>query len=558
MSPSEKAIRYAKDVISGAKPNCLWVRLASQRFLDDLARQRTDGFPYFFDTTAADKVVRFYEMLPHIKGSKWAGRGLKMALEDWQCFTECNIFGWKRCDNNKRRFRLTYERIPRKNGKSMKAACRGLYMLCCDGEHGAEIYAGATTEKQAFEVYKPAWLMVQKLPELRDHFGVELTGNAKNPGAMYVLDDLSKFETVIGNPGDGASPHMAIVDEYHEHDSDALVDTMQTGMGAREQPLLSIVTTAGSNLGGPCYALEQDMQNILKRSSVDETVFAVMWGLDDKDAWDDPENLKKANPNYGVSIFPEFLLAQLAQAKRTASKQNSFRTKHLNEWVGAKTAWMNMSAWARQTKKMNMEEFKSCPCRVSVDLSSKKDAVAIDITFKKDEHFYSFKKFFCPDETVLENDKYQEFLTSGELETTEGAMTDYETVENYLIELAKNFNVLDFSFDEWQADYMMVRLAKINIKVIKYPIRVKFITDPMKTLEALVLDGRYWHDGNKMNTWMFGNVSSKEDIRGNVFPNKASKDERCKIDGAVTAIMSIGRWFAEEEPEKEYKIFFAG
>jgi len=118
---------------------------------------------------------------------------------------------------------------------------------------------GATSEKQAFEVYRPAWVMVSKLDGLRTKFGIEQSGNLKNPGTMFVMRDMSKFEVMIGKPGDGASPHGAIIDEYHEHHSDHMVDRMQTGMGAREQPLLSVVTTAGSNLGGPCYEMQQDI-----------------------------------------------------------------------------------------------------------------------------------------------------------------------------------------------------------------------------------------------------------------------------------------------------------
>ncbi|MEX7116846.1 terminase large subunit, partial [Pseudomonas aeruginosa] len=149
----------------------------------------------------------------------------KLVFEPWQVFIEANIFGWVKKDTGKRRFREAYEEIPRKNGKSARLAARGIYLFAADGESGAEVYSGATTEKQAFEVFRPAWMMAHKLENLRNRFGIELSGNQKNPGPMFVMEDMSKFETVIGNPGDGASPHAALVDEYHEHDTDALVDT---------------------------------------------------------------------------------------------------------------------------------------------------------------------------------------------------------------------------------------------------------------------------------------------------------------------------------------------
>jgi len=556
MTPSEKAKQYANDVVAGKIPNCKWVVLACKRFLNDLKRQNIADFPYIYSEEKADRAVRFMELLPHTKG-KWASDNQKLILQPWQCFIECNIFGWVRKETGKRRFRMAFELIPRKSGKSIRVAARGIYLFAADGETGAEIYSGATSEKQAFEVYKPAWIMVSKLDGLRTKFGIEQSGNPKNPGTMFVMRDMSKFEVMIGKPGDGASPHGAIIDEYHEHDSDHMVDTMQTGMGAREQPLLSVITTAGSNLGGPCYEMQQDMQRILEGVVVDETVFCIMFGIDDNDPWDSIDSIIKANPNYGISVFPEFLLSQLDQAKRSASKQNAFRTKHLNEWVGAKTAWMNMVAWQKQRRNMKMEDFKGCECRVAVDLASKKDVTAVDITFKQNGHYYSFKKFFAPEAAAEENEKYMEFVSDGSLELTDGSMVDQEVVEDYLDWLRKEYNPTDFAFDEWQADYMMTRLMGKKFEVVKFPFRLKYVSEPMKQLEALVLSGQYWHDGNKMMTWMMSNVAAKMDLRDNIYPNKARpNDPKCKIDGVAAAIMSVGRFIVEEEPKAEYSLFF--
>lgn len=579
MTACDKALNYAKDVVSGKLPNCKWVRLACQRFLDDLERQNTPGFPYLFDTVKADRAVKFMEKMPHIKG-KWATDGGTIVFEPWQCFIECNIFGWVHATTKKRRFRVVFELIPRKNAKSTKAAARGIYLFAADGETGAEIYSGATSEKQAFEVYRPAWEMVKRLPELCDHFGIEQAGNPKNPGTMFVMRGMSKFEVMIGKPGDGASPHAALIDEYHEHDTDHMVETMQTGMGAREQPLLCVFTTAGSNLAGPCYEMQQDMQRILERVVVDETVFCIMFGIDPEDRWDDPKSLIKANPNYGVSVYEDFLLSQLEQAKRSSSKQNAFRTKHLNEWVGAKTAWMNMMAWMRQiamideqgnihdaeavlkngikARVVTMDDFKNDLCHVAVDLSSKKDTTAVDITFRrviKDEnHYFTFKKFFVPEAATEENEKYKEFSLTKSVEITEGFMTDQEAIEDFIIYLAKNYKIIDVAFDEWNADYMMTRLQKQKINVVKFPFRTQYVSQPMKNIEALTLDGKYWHENNPMMNWMMANVAAKPNIKDDIYPNKARvNDEKCKIDGVAVAIMSMGRWQVEDGEPQPYE-----
>src|SRR5690606_34048008 len=220
-----------------------------QPFLDDL--KRTD-WPYHFDEAAANRACEFMQLMPHTKG-KWAAKRDRLVFQPWQCFIECNLFGWLHRETGKRRFRESYEEVPRKNGKSLRLAARGIYLFAADGESGAEVYSGVTTEKQAHEVFRPAWQMVQKLPQLRERFGIEQAGNPKNPGPMYVTHDMSKFETVIGKPGDGSSPHAALVVEYHEHDSDEMVDTMQTGMGASEQLLLYIITSASTKLCVPYY-----------------------------------------------------------------------------------------------------------------------------------------------------------------------------------------------------------------------------------------------------------------------------------------------------------------
>ncbi|HCF9839208.1 TPA: terminase large subunit [Pseudomonas aeruginosa] len=541
MTPSDIARQYASDVVSGGIVACRYVKLACQRFLNDLDRQGDDDWPYVFDEAKADRAVKFMQLMPHTKG-KWSASKSKLVFEPWQVFIEANIFGWVKKETGKRRFREAYEEIPRKNGKSARLAARGIYLFAADGESGAEVYSGATTEKQAFEVFRPAWMMAHKLENLRNRFGIELSGNQKNPGPMFVMEDMSKFETVIGNPGDGASPHAALVDEYHEHDTDALVDTMQTGMGAREQPLLSIITTAGSNLGGPCYEKRRDVIRILEGQTIDETIFGIIYTIDEDDSWDDPASLIKANPNYGVSVFPDFLLAQLQQAKRSASKQNAFRTKHLDQWVGARTVWMNMLAWQRQKRDFTIADMAGCRCWMALDLASKKDVAALVMLFEKAGQFYCTPRFYAPEAAAEENEKYQNFALEGHLVLTPGSMTDYAFIEADILDLAKQIDLQDSAFDDWQANYLITRLSNTSIPVVDFNQTVKNMSEPMKEVEARVIARTLWHDGNPVMTWMMGNVAAKIDAKENIYPRKENdNDPNCKIDGPVALIMAMGR-----------------
>ena len=213
----ERGHRYALSVVAGKKIACKWIVLACQKYLDDLKQsKKSKNSKYVFEKQSAERALVFKQLMPHTKG-KWAQRGEKLKLEPWQCFFNMNIFGWKNRKTGLRRYRKALLLVPRKNGKSAEASTTGLYMLAMDGEFGAEVYSGATTEKQAMEVFRPAKLMAQRTPEFTEAKGIDV--NASN---ISIPDNGSKFEPIIGNPGDGQSPSCAIIDEYHEHPDDRI------------------------------------------------------------------------------------------------------------------------------------------------------------------------------------------------------------------------------------------------------------------------------------------------------------------------------------------------
>ncbi|HIE9226803.1 TPA: terminase large subunit domain-containing protein [Klebsiella variicola subsp. variicola] len=216
------ANQYARDIVGGKILACQLTILACQRHLDDLERAKDPHWPYRFDKNKAERFLRFAQKMPHTSG-EWARRKLRIEFEAWQKFALGVPFGWVHKKTGLRRFSEIYIEVPRKNGKSAIAAAVGNYMFCADGEHGAEVYCGATTEKQAWKVFSPALQMVKKLPALRQKFSIK-------PWAKKMTrPDGSVFAPVIGDPGDGDSPSCAIIDEYHEHTTDALYTTMTTG-----------------------------------------------------------------------------------------------------------------------------------------------------------------------------------------------------------------------------------------------------------------------------------------------------------------------------------------
>ncbi|GAF68178.1 unnamed protein product, partial [marine sediment metagenome] len=261
MTPTDSATGYVDGVLSGEILACKYVKLACQRFFDDLNKD----WRYHYDIDAADSAVNFMEKLRHLSGPS---SGKRLKLEPWQHFIECNLFGWKDKDTELRRFRTVYEEIPRKNGKSIRVAARGMYVFCIENkiDRGMQCISGAGSEKQAWHVFWNIREWARTNAELRKKFGIEV--NAKS---LIIMESGSKFEPVVGNVGDGGNYSWAAIDEYHEHADDGLYDTIQTGQGARAQPMLCAITTSGSNLSGPCYEHRQDVIHVLDGSVQDDS-----------------------------------------------------------------------------------------------------------------------------------------------------------------------------------------------------------------------------------------------------------------------------------------------
>lgn len=557
------AAQYARDVVSGAVPAGPYVRRAAQRHLDDLERAKEKNYPYFFDSTVGAKVCRFIEFLPHTKG-KWAAHSELLRLEPWECFLVVVLFSWLRKDNGKRRFRVAYWEIPRKNGKSILAAAIGLYMFLADGEFGAEVYSGATSEKQAWEVFKPAKLMLERTPLLISHFAAE--PRAK----MLVVDHKgSKFEPLIGNPGDGSSPSCAIIDEFHEHDLPNLHDTMETGMGAREQPLMLIITTAGYNLASPCYDKHEEVCKVLDGVFPNDQLFGVIFGIDKEDDWADPKSLIKANPNYGVSVDAEFLLSQQRAALVNPVQQGKFKTKHLNVWCSVLNSWMNMQLWHLAADRM-LEEDELIADRaaerwIAIDLASKTDLCSEQRLYRKlingKPHFYLFGRYWLPEETVEDpgpnSAHYRKWVRMGLLTQTEGATVDFDLITEQIIDDARKITPSEIVYDPFNGTPMAQALLAEGIKnVVEFVQQPQNFAVPMDEIVSALKDGRLHHDGNEMTAWCMSNVVARPTKKGLFAPMKSKPHQ--KIDGAVAAIMAFARAVVPPTKDKEYKMFVLG
>ena len=545
------ANEYASAVIDGEIPACKWVRQACARQREDLARA---DWPWHFDAERASHVCRFIELLPHVKGEWARGRGT-IVLGPWQCFVLTTVFGWVD-DQGRRRFKKAYTEIPRKNAKSTISSGVGLYLLTADDEPGAEVYSAATTRDQAKIVWGDARSMTAASPLFRRRFGVETGAHA-----IYVPEGNSAFKPLSRDQGgnlDGLNLHGGIVDEFHGHKDRAIWDVLVTAMGARAQPLLWAITTAGFDRAGICYEERSYICKVLDHVIEDAEYFGIIYTIDEADDWTDPATWRKANPNWGVSVRPEAIEREARKAMQMASAQNNFLTKHLNVWVNADTAWMDMLAWERcGDDALEHEAFAGEECILGLDLASKIDVACKARLFHRDAIYYLFVEHYLPERAVdgASNSQYDGWRRDGWLTVTEGEVTDYDVIEDGVRADCSQFLVTDVAFDPFQATQLAGHLLGEGVPMIEVRPTVLNFSEPMKQFEALVISGRLRHNNDPVLAWMVSNVVCHRDAKDNIYPRKERPES--KIDGAVAAIMCLARAMVPK-PEPQYQMIIIG
>lgn len=542
------ANQYARDVLNGKILACKSIQLACQRHFKDLKISLDKGYPYRFDRELAERACRFVQLLPHSSGDL---AGQKLKLEPWQAFAFSSIFGWVTKKTKKRRFREAYIRVARKNGKSFFAAGIGTYMFCADGENSAEVYCGATTMAQAKKVFTPARQMADRLASLRSKFSISVWVDS------LTRPDGSLFAPIAGKPGDGDSPHCAIIDEYHEHDTDHMYEAMTLGMGARSQPLTLIITTAGTSLESPCYDKDKQVKEMLNGHVPNERLFGLIYELDEGDEWTDPTNFIKANPNLDVSISYDDLLAEMEVAKQVPRKVNAFKTKRLNIWVSGKAAFYNMTQWhAAADKSLRYEDFAGEDYFLGLDLAQRLDLNAGVGVFVREiegkKHYYCIRpKFWVPEDTVRSTDpkiaktadRYVKFVEMGALEATDGAEADYREILASIIDLQEidKVRVSEIPIDPSGATAISHELQDHGFEPISIRQDYTNMSPPMKELEAALAGGRFHHDGNPVLSWCISNVIGKNVPGSDDIVRPTKGDKQSKIDGATALFMAIGR-----------------
>lgn len=535
------AEQYAEDALAGRVVVGRLVRRAIERHLHDLDHGAERGL--YFDPAAAQHAIDFFGFLRHSKG-EWAGQPFELA--PWQQFLVWVLFGWRRADGA-RRFRTAYVSVARKNGKSTLTSGVGLYLTVADGEGGAEVYAAATKKDQSRIVFEEAKRMVLKSPELRKRLEI-LKDN------MHVEATASKFEPLSSDSDslDGLNVHGAIIDELHAHKTRDLFDVIETATGARRQPLLFCITTAGFNQMGICFELRGYGQQVVDGFDkpggvVDDTFFYVDYTIDETDDWREPACWIKANPNLGVSVKEDDLARKAEKAKRIATAQNNFRTKHLDEWRQQAVLWLPMDRWDACAKPVDHHALKKKVCYAGLDLSKTRDTTAFVLVFPREDGYDVLPYFWIPEEKAAEREKqdrvqYRLWAAQGLIEITPGATIEPRRIRAKIKQLGQLYRIREIGYDPWNATDTAIELGENDgFKMVEMRQGYATLSAPCKELENLVIEGKLAHGGHAVLRWHASNVSVKDDGNENIRPIKPNHQDPKKIDGIVALVMGLGR-----------------
>lgn len=532
-----KGIQYAKDVVSGKILACQWVKLACKRFLDDINSQ-----DYYFDEKKYNTLTTFTSVMKHYSSG---AAGKPFILEPWEDFIICNIFCLYRVDTRRRKYKTAHISVSRKNGKTTLAAALGLFSLIADGEPASSVIMAANSREQAHIDFDAASAFARQLDPRKKSLKVlrnEIVFQKNNASLKVISADAST--------GDGLNPSMVILDELHEAVDSKLFDVLRSGQGFREQPLMLSITTAGFRIGGFCNQYEDYCKEILMGQKVDETLFALLYTLDDGDDWTDESNFIKSNPNLGVTVKRDWLSEQVNQAKNSPTLEVGVKTKNLNVWCSSSTTWIPEQYIRRSLMDVDLTEFKNKNnylVYLGFDLAAISDLTAVSIMFVDPEtEEYFFKTWYYLPKSALDgkynSELYKMWSSKGFLTLTDSETTDYNYIQNQIVYLYETFDVQGVFFDSWNAQMLVNNLTNLGLPMTAYSQSIGNFNKPTKEMERLVLSDKVRFDNNPITRFCFDNVELKVDINGNSKP--VGDHNAKKIDGVISMLNALGGYLS--------------
>jgi phage terminase large subunit-like protein len=538
--------KYCSDIVKNKILSGAYTKKSVKRFLSDLERQKDTGFLYEFKPELADEVIEFAETLtiPDINTDD-----KKLKLLPWMQFIYYNLYGWVyKSEPTRRRFRSGYIEVARKNSKTTSLLFPIILydFLTTDS---AESYFVSKDERQSYKCFNELKYIIKADKDLSQVI------NETVSAVTYQHSRIAFFSSE-GKGLDSYKNSCSVIDEFHDYDDDKAVTSFRFGGRARENNLTLIITSAGLNLSGPCYAETEKAKKVLNNILTDDTYFTIIYAYDNKDDWKDPKLFIKANPSLGVILKQDILENDLNDALITPSHQSDFKAKTCGIWTNETTNWIPLQKWDTETRNTitDIEQFNGKSCYGGLDLSSIGDFTVFTLCFKEDYYYYLYHKYYVPSEQVLEkyrveNINIKDWIDKGLVTAIPGATINYDFIEKDIIEAANKFNLVELAYDNWNSNQLITKLDEIvpNTILAQYPQNLKQMSNPTKQFEKLIMEDKII-DPNPVSKWMIGNATIKIDANGNYKPLKEYKSSTKRIDSAITSIMSVDRCMNNEEP----------
>lgn len=544
MNYLKEATQYARDVIQKKIVAGIYTQKACKRFIDDIKLSKNTDFQYEINVDYVNTICTLAETIhiPDIGGT--------MKLLGWQIFVYTNLIGWVHKDNPKqRRFRQAYIEVARKNGKTT-GLLFPLILYDFLTTNSAEAYLVSRDLPLSDKTFRELKQIINADPALKKACTSTISAivNGSSRIAFFAAESVGI---------DGYRNSMSVIDEFWSYPDDKIVTAFRYGGRARETSQVIIITSAGLDISGACYAENQKCKNVLNKILVDEQYFGCIYAYDEKDDWKDPKNFIKANPSLGAILKEDVLQADLSDAILTPSHQPDFKSKTCGFWTGDTVSWIPMQKWDDCGEKINIKKLDIIPSVLGLDLSSVSDFTALTKCSKINNRYLLEHNFFIPEETLYEKYKKDninilDWVNKGLVKTINGAIIDLDYIFTAIEEEFKKGGVMELIYDPWQAGQLITKLEEKypNINYIPFSQGLKTMSPASKNFERLVLDKKII-DSNPVMRWMVSNAKIKPTVNGDYKPLKETRDSTKRIDGVISSIIALARIDLAEQPEQK-------
>lgn len=535
---------------------------------------------YYFDVEAADRACDFFPTFLRHHIGEFAGQPFELMPYQKKLLTR-PLFGWKRAEDDLRRLRKLFGFIAKGGGKSPWASGTALYLMLCDDEPGAEVYALANDKNQGRVVHTNAKVMVEESPELLEQCEVFRDS--------IVCDRTRSFLQVVSADATtkhGFRPHGAVFDEFHGQPNRDLFEAIKKSMVKRRQPMLIMITHAGDDDEGICYEEYEYAKKVISGTNADETHLPVIFEANPKDDWTSPAVWRRVNPGHGITVKTDSIAAECAEAQAEPRKLNDFLRYHLNRWVNSAVAWIPVDWWdACESEAIDIDQYlewlaalqptlATLPCAAGLDLAQKWDLACFALVFRHrladpalaqsvevvaEDAGAVVKKtvqlnyritivphFWIPEETMREHEKkdgvsYARWCDAGLVTKTDGAIIDYSRIFNDITQvIVPKYPLLKQGFigydPAFATDIASQLRDKGHLKVEEVLQNYAHMTEVCHVFEALTKAKRISHGGHRVLRNHVEHAAVKKDDAGRIRPVKPRKSGK-HIDGVVASLM---------------------